>query len=117
MLMKPIDYLKTLIKSDTGNSSKSFGLVLSAIIGGLIGLCVCIVLLYDVFEDGRVETDLEDLGWFLMCSAVYMFGGGLNKTISETLGNKKSYTTAKKKTAGKKKTEEPEEEEWHTPGM
>ena len=84
-----IDYLKKLIRNNTGESSKSFGLVLSAIVGGLIGLTVCTVLIVDVVKDGKVETDLSELGWFLMCSAAYMFGGGLNKTLSETIGKRK----------------------------
>ena len=84
-----INYLKKLIRNNTGESSKSFGLVLSAIVGGLIGLTVCTVLIVDVVKDGKVETDLSELGWFLMCSAAYMFGGGLNKTLSETIGKRK----------------------------
>ena len=84
-----INYLKKVIRNNTGESSKSFGLVLSAIVGGLIGLTVCTVLIIDVVRDGKVETDLSELGWFLMCSAAYMFGGGLNKTLSETIGQRK----------------------------
>ncbi len=81
-------YLGSLVKSGTGNSSKSFGLVLSTIVGAFAALCVCFVLLWDVFSDGQVGTDLEGLGWFLLCDGVFMFGGGLNKTISETIGEK-----------------------------
>lgn len=87
--MKPFEYLKLLIKPNSGNSSKSFGLVISAIVGGFAGLCVCFVLLYDVIVDGIIDTNLEDLGWFLICSAAYMFGGGLNKSLTDTFGDKK----------------------------
>lgn len=82
------DYLRRLIKNNNGESSKSFSLVLSAIIGGLIGLCVCFVLLWDVISDGVVTTNLADLGIFLLCTGVYMMGGGASKVISESFENK-----------------------------
>jgi hypothetical protein len=33
--------------------------------------------------DGRIDSDIHELGWFLVFDSIYMFGGGLNKTISE----------------------------------
>lgn len=78
-------YFKSLIKSNTGDSSKSFGLVLSVIIGALIGFAIAIILIYDLFYDGKVDTDLNDLGWFLLCDSAFIFGAGLNKTISEVM--------------------------------
>lgn len=87
---KTISYLESLIQPDSGNSSKSFGLVLSVLIGGLIGICVCVALMYDVFSDGAVDTNLEGLGWFLLCSGAYMLGGGLNKTIVDAVSKRRS---------------------------
>ena len=77
------NYLRQLIKTGTGESSKAFSLVLSAIIGALIGLCVCFVLIYDVVTDGTVSTSLNELGVFLLCTGVYMVGGATSKVISE----------------------------------
>ena len=82
------NYFRVLIKNNSGESSKSFSLVLSAIIGGLIGLCVCFVLLWDVITDGMVSTNLADLGIFLLCTGVYMMGGGASKVISESFDSK-----------------------------
>ena len=76
-------YLRSLIKTGTGDSSKSFALVFSAIVGAIIGIVVAGVLIYDVVANGIVETNLKDLGWFLLCDGVFMFGGGLNKTLAE----------------------------------
>lgn len=90
-------YIKSLIKANTGNSSKSFGLVLSVIVGALIGICVCITLLFDVLSDGVITTDLDGLGWFLLCDGVYMFGGGLNKTISEFSETRKNIVPKRKR--------------------
>ena len=81
-------YLKSLIKVGTNDSSKAFSLVLSAIIGALIGLCVCFVLIYDALSDGYVSTNLMDLGVFLLCTGAYMFGGGATKIFSEGFDSK-----------------------------
>ena len=79
------NYLKSLIKSGTGDSSKSFALVLSAIIGALLGICICFILIFDVAKDGVVDTSLGDLGIFLMAVGVFMVGGGFSKTITEKI--------------------------------
>ena len=81
-------YLKSLIKSGTGDSSKSFALVLSAIVGALLGLCISFVLIYDVVVDGVISTDLGELGVFLMAVGVFMVGGGFSKTLTEKLWKK-----------------------------
>ncbi len=83
--MLKLTYLKSLIRSGSGDSSKSFGLVISVIVGGLIGVAIFLILIYDLFYDGQVDTDLNDLGWFLICDSAYIFGAGLNKTISEVV--------------------------------
>ena len=79
------NYLKSLIKTGTGDSSKSFALVLSALIGALLGLCICFILIFDVAMDGMVNTSLGDLGIFLMAVGVFMVGGGFSKTMTEKL--------------------------------
>ena len=81
-------YLKSLIKSGTGDSSKSFALVLSAIVGALLGLWISFVLIYDVVVDGVINTDLGELGVFLMAVGVFMVGGGFSKTLTEKLWKK-----------------------------
>lgn len=81
--MKVIEYIKSLIKANTLDSSKSFALVLSVLVGALIGLCVCFCLIYDVCSNGFVKTDLDSLGIFLLCVGGFMAGGGLNKAVSE----------------------------------
>lgn len=81
--MKITDYLKSLIKANSLDSSKSFALVLSCIVGALIGLSVCFCLVWDVCANGYLKTDLDGLGIFLLCVGGYMAGGGINKAISE----------------------------------
>ena len=81
--MKLTEYLKSLIKADTLDSSKSFALVLSSLVGALTGLCVCFCLVWDVCANGHLETDLDSLGLFMLCIGGFMAGGGLNKAIGE----------------------------------
>ena len=88
--MKAIEYIKSLIKANTLDSSKSFALVLSVIVGALIGLCVCFCLIYDVCSNGFVKTDLDSLGIFLLCAGGFMAGGGLNKAVSERIKTRKT---------------------------
>lgn len=81
--MRITEYLKSLIRANSYDSSKSFALVLSVLVGALIGLCVCFCLVWDVCSNGHLETDLEGLGIFLLCVGAYMAGGGVNKALSE----------------------------------
>ena len=83
--MKAFEYIKSLIKANTLDSSKSFALVLSVIVGALIGLCVCFCLIWDVCSNGYIKTDLDSLGIFLLCVGGFMAGGGLNKAMSERI--------------------------------
>lgn len=85
--MKIAEYLKSLIKANTLDSSKSFALVLSSLIGALVGLCVCFCLIWDVCTNGYVKTDLDALGLFMLCIGCFMAGGGINKAISERKKN------------------------------
>lgn len=85
------NYLRSLIRTGTGDSSKSFALVLSALIGALLGLCICFILIFDVAMDGVVDTSLGDLGIFLMAVGVFMVGGGFSKTMTEKFWKKQPH--------------------------
>lgn len=76
-------YLGSLIKNDTGNSSKSFSLVLSAIISFIAGLVMCAVIAYDGFNDGIIDTDLERAGIFMLCMGGYMAGSSVSKIFGD----------------------------------
>lgn len=99
--MKVIEYIKSLIKADTLDSSKSFALVLSVLIGALIGLCVCFCLIWDVCSNGYLKTDLDALGIFLLCIGGFMAGGGLNKALSEKRAGQKNSEITKAYKYGK----------------
>ena len=76
--------IKESIDDRSSMSTGSITLLISAIIGAIIGLCVCFVLIYDVTYDGKVDTNLLDLGIFLMSGGGYILGSGLPKTIVDS---------------------------------
>lgn len=90
-------FLGSLVRNNTGNSSKSFGLVISAIVGAFMGLAVTVCLIWDVCVDGAVNTDLSDLGVFVLCVGAYTFGSGANKMLSEIGEDKAEIRMLKKK--------------------
>ena len=79
--MRFFSYMKSLLDVQSPNSSKSFTLVLSAIVSDFIGLTMCFVIIYDVITNGYVKTDLNDAGIFLLCAGGYMAGAGVTKAI------------------------------------
>ena len=82
-IAKITEYLKSLVRVNSLDSSKSFAMLLSVGVGVLIGLCVCFCLVWDVCTNGYLKTDLDGLGIFLLCVGGFMAGGGLNKAIGE----------------------------------
>ena len=83
--------IKASIDDRSSMSTGSITLLLSALIGAIIGLCVCFVLIYDVTYDGKVDTDLLDLGIFLMSSGGYILGSGMPKTIVDSRMKSRSW--------------------------
>ena len=83
-----MNYLKSLIKANTLDSSKSFVMIVACMVGAAVGLTVCVCLLIDVWRNGYIRTDLDSLGLFLLCAGGFMAGGGLNKALAERKWNK-----------------------------
>ena len=99
--MRIARYLKSLVKADTLDSSKSFALVLSSMVGALAGLCVCFCLVWDVCANGYLKTDLDALGLFMLCIGGFMAGGGINKALSERKRENAKPTNEEKGEASK----------------
>lgn len=96
-----LKFVSSLIRNDTGNSSKSYSLVLAASVGALIGITIAICLFIDVYKNGSIQTDLDSLGIFLLCVGGYMAGGGLNKMVSEREMAKRGKVEKKEASEGK----------------
>lgn len=82
-------YLRLLIRANSLESSKSFAMVVSVLVGAFIGFVICFCLLWDVTQNGYIKTDLDSLGIFLLCAGGFMAGGGINKAIAEARERKK----------------------------
>ena len=83
-----LKYLKSLIKTNSEDSSKNFSLILSTLSGVVISLCVSFCLVWDVCSNDYIKTDLDQLGLFILCVGGYMIGGGVNKAV-ETMNKRK----------------------------
>lgn len=97
-IAKITEYLKSLVRANSLDSSKSFAMLVSVGTGAAIGLCVCFCLVWDVCTNGYLKTDLDGLGVFLLCVGGFMAGGGLNKALG---GRNKNVTLNDKKDEGK----------------
>ena len=82
--MGVIRNIKNSIDDKSSMSVGSITLLMSAMIGAIIGLVVCFVLIWDVTTNGYIKTDLLDLGIFLMSGGAYIAGSGIPKTIVDS---------------------------------
>lgn len=71
--------IKNSIDDKSSMSVNSITLLVSAFMGVVMGLVICFVLVWDVTYDGKVDTELDDLGIFLLCSGAYILGSGVPK--------------------------------------
>ena len=76
--------VKTSIDDQSTINVNNISLLVSSIIGFLLGLVMCFVLVYDVVTNGYIKTDLTDAGIFLLCSGGYIAGSGIPKTIVDS---------------------------------
>ena len=76
--------VKTSIDDQSTINVNNISLLVSSIIGFLLGLVMCFVLVYDVITNGYIKTDLTDAGIFLLCSGGYIAGSGIPKTIVDS---------------------------------
>lgn len=83
-----IKMIRELLTNDTGVSTKSFSMFVSAVTAMVVGLCIGIVLIVDV-SDGRIDTDLDGLAWLLLADGSLFGLGGVTKYLSEKKYNKK----------------------------
>lgn len=58
-------------------------MVVSVLIGALMGIGVLFCIIWDVVKNGYVKSDLESMGIFLLCVGGYMVGGSVSKIVSE----------------------------------
>ena len=83
--------IKNSIDDKSSMSVNSITLLVSALMGVAFGFIICFVLVYDVLFDGKVDTDLNDLGIFLLCSGGYIMGSGIPKAYVDSRMKRRSW--------------------------
>lgn len=94
--MGVIRNIKASIDDKSSMSVNSITLLASAIMGIIIGLVICFVLIYDVTYDGKVDTNLTDMGIFLLCSGGYILGSGAPKAWVDSKMKTRSWVESEK---------------------
>lgn len=94
--MGVIANIKNSIDDKSSMSVNSITLLLSALMGIIIGFVICFILIYDVTYDGKVDTDLTDLGIFLLCGGGYIMGSGLPKAWVDSRMKTRSWVENEK---------------------
>ena len=94
--MGVIKNIKASIDDKSSMSVNSITLLASALMGVIIGFVICFVLIYDVTNDGKVDTNLTDLGIFLLCSGGYILGSGVPKAFVDGKMKTRSWVEGEK---------------------
>ena len=76
--------IKTAIDDKSSMSVNSVSVLASALMALIIGLSACFVIIYDVVYDGKVDTDMSDLAWFVVASSTCILGSGLPKAYTDS---------------------------------
>lgn len=94
--MGVIRNIKNSIDDKSSMSVNSVTLLASALMGVVIGLVLCFVLVYDVVYDGKIDSDVNDLAFFLMASGIYILGSGTPKAIIDSRMKTRSWVEGEK---------------------
>ena len=94
--MGVIKNIKASIDDKSSMSVNNITLLASALMGVIMGLVICFVLIYDVTYDGKVDTNLTDMGIFLLCSGGYIMGSGVPKAWVDSKMKMRSWVEGEK---------------------
>ena len=76
-----IKFGNALIAIDSTISSRAFLMLLSGFAGMLVAMTICIVLLIDVCCNGKIDSNMSDMGWLLLGAAGLITGGSIGKIL------------------------------------
>lgn len=88
--------IKTSIDDKSSMSVNSISVLASAFMTLIIGFAACFVIIYDVTYDGKVDTDMSDLAWFVVASSTCMLGSGLPKAYTDSRMKTRSWVEGEK---------------------
>ena len=88
--------IKSAIDDKSSMSVNSVSVLTSAFMTFIIGLTACFVLIYDVTYDGKVDTDMSDLAWFIVAGSSCILGSGLPKAYIDSRMKTRSWIDGEK---------------------
>lgn len=88
--------IKSAIDDKSSMSVNSISVLASAFMTLVIGLTACFVLIYDVTYDGKVDTDMSDLAWFIVAGSSCILGSGLPKAYTDSRMKTRSWIDGEK---------------------
>ena len=88
--------IKSAIDDKSSMSVNSISVLASAFMTLVIGFTACFVLIYDVTYDGKVDTDMSDLAWFIVAGSSCILGSGLPKAYTDSRMKTRSWVDGEK---------------------
>ena len=88
--------IKLAIDDKSSMSVNSISVLASAFMTLIIGLSACFVIIYDVTYDGKVDTDMSDLAWFIVAGSSCILGSGLPKAYTDSRMKTRSWVENEK---------------------
>jgi hypothetical protein len=88
--------IKLAIDDKSSMSVNSISVLASAFMTLIIGLSACFVIIYDVTYDGKVDTDMSDLAWFVVASSTCVLGSCLPKAYTDSRMKTRSWVEGEK---------------------
>ena len=85
-----MNFLRSLINTNSADSSRSFTLVVSSFISILIGIIICFAIAWDVIHNNYIKTDMENVGIFMLCLGGYVAGSSVSKVFPNKLKGTKA---------------------------
>lgn len=82
-MTKIMEYLKSLIRANTLDSSKSFAMIACVLVGSFLGLVLGFCLIWDVCTNGYIKTDSDTILCTLIGIGGMIAGSSVAKIVSE----------------------------------
>lgn len=80
------NYMRSVIKSGSMDSSKTFALIAATLASTFLVICIGFCLCWDVISNGVIDTDTETLSWIIIALSTFMGGSAIPKVFGEKYG-------------------------------
>lgn len=97
-MTKMTEYLRSLIRANTLDSSKSFSMIACVILGLFLGLILGFCLIWDVCTNGFIKTDSDTI----LCTLIGIGGMIAGSSVAKIAGERKNIINKKEVEDGKR---------------